>query len=145
MSSIFTQIIAGNIPGKFVWADDDVVVMATIEPARPGHVMVVPREEVAKFNDVDPRVFAHAMSVAQIIATAQEKAFGVERCVVSILGFEVPHTHIHVIPADSEAAANLHNATAAPAADITKAMMQLRGALFDLGYGEHVPEYMDAL
>ncbi|QRV01501.1 HIT family protein [Arcanobacterium phocisimile] len=145
MSSIFTKIIAGEIPGKFVWADDDVVAMATIEPVRPGHVMVIPRAEVPKFNDVDPEVFAHAMKVAQIIANAQEKAFGVERSVVTILGFEVPHTHIHVIPAESESAANLHKASAAPAADITKAMMELRNALFELGYGEHVPEYMDAL
>ncbi|USR78761.1 HIT family protein [Arcanobacterium pinnipediorum] len=145
MSSIFTKIIAGEIPGKFVWADDDVVAMATIEPSRPGHVMVIPRGEVAKFNDVEPEVFAHAMKVAQIIATAQERAFDVERSVVTILGFDVPHTHIHVIPADSPNAADLHNASAAPAADITQAMMDLRNALVELGYGEHVPEYMDAL
>ncbi|QJC21901.1 HIT family protein [Arcanobacterium buesumense] len=145
MSSIFTKIIAGEYPGKFVWADDDVVVMATIEPVRPGHVMVIPRAEVAKFSDVEPRVFAHAMNVAQIIARAQEKAFDVERAVVTILGFEVPHTHVHVIPAESEQAADLHNANPAPAADITQAMMTLRSALVELGYGEYVPEYMDAL
>ncbi|WP_216388353.1 HIT family protein [Arcanobacterium phocae] len=145
MSSVFTKIIAGEIPGKFVWADEDVVVMATIEPARPGHVMVVPREEVAKFNDVEPRVFAHAMNVAQIIATAQERAFDVERSVVTILGFEVPHTHIHVIPADAESAANLHEVGPAPASEITQAMMTLRNSLVDLGYGDHIPEYMDSL
>ena len=68
MSTIFSKIIAGEIPGQFVWADDVCVVMATIEPVRPGHVMVVPRAEVAKFNEVDAGDFGHMMRVAQIVA-----------------------------------------------------------------------------
>lgn len=145
MSSIFSKIIAGEIPGRFVWADDDVVVIATIEPMRPGHVMVIPRVEVAKYSDVDPDVFAHAMKVAQIIGRVQETAFGVERAVVAILGFEVPHTHIHVVPADAENAAYLQNAKPAPDGEIDAAMTTLRSALIDAGYGEFVPENMYSL
>lgn len=145
MSSIFSKIIAGEIPGRFVWADDDVVVMATIEPMRPGHVMVIPRKEVPKYTDVDPVVFAHAMNVAQIIGRVQEKAFKVERAVVAILGFEVPHTHIHVVPADAESAAYLQNAQPAPAEEIDAAMTTLRAALLDAGYGEYVPDNMYSL
>lgn len=145
MSSVFTKIIAGEIPGRFVWADDHVVAIATIEPMRPGHVMVVPRVEVDKFSDVEPAVFAHAMSVAQLIAKAQEDAFDVTRAVVAILGFEVPHTHIHVVPANSEDAAYLQNATAAPAEEIDAAMIKLREALIARGHSEFVPADMYSL
>ncbi|MEW6935408.1 HIT family protein [Trueperella pyogenes] len=138
MSSIFSRIIAGEIPGQFVWADDVCVVMATIEPVRAGHVLVVPRAEVAKFNDVEPGDFAHMMQVAQIVANAQEQAFDVPRAVVAILGFEVPHTHVHVIPADSEAAAHFASAQPAPAEEIAAAMDKLRNALIAAGYEAEV-------
>ena len=138
MSTIFSKIIAGEIPGQIVWADDVCVVMATIEPVRPGHVMVVPRAEVAKFNEVDAGDFGHMMRVAQIVASAQEKAFGVPRAVVAILGFEVPHTHVHVIPAESEEAARFSDAVAAPAEEIAAAMDKLRAALIETGYADQV-------
>lgn len=138
MSTIFSKIIAGEIPGQFVWADDVCVVMATIELVRPGHVMVVPRAEVAKFNEVDAGDFGHMMRVAQIVASAQEKAFGVPRAVVAILGFEVPHTHVHVIPAESEEAARFSDAVAAPAEEIAAAMDKLRAALIETGYADQV-------
>lgn len=138
MSTIFSKIIAGEIPGQFVWADDVCVVMATIEPVRPGHVMVVPRAEVAKFNEVDAGDFGHMMRVAQIVASAQEKAFGVPRAVAAILGFEVPHTHVHVIPAESEEAARFSDAVAAPAEEIAAAMDKLRAALIETGYADQV-------
>ncbi|WP_394263554.1 HIT family protein [Trueperella sp.] len=139
MSSVFSKIIAGELPGQIVWKDEHCVVMATIEPMRPGHVMVVPLEQVDKFNDVDPDVFAHMAKVSQVVAHAQEKAFDVPRAVTAILGFEVPHTHIHVIPAESESAAYVQNAKQAPAEEIAEAMDKLRGALADLGYGEKIP------
>lgn len=145
MSSVFTKIIAGEIPGRFVWADDDVVAIATIEPMRPGHVMVIPRDEVEKFSDVEPDTFAHAMKVAQLIGKAQEQAFGVDRAVVAILGFEVPHTHIHVVPANSEDAAYLQNAKEAPAEEIDAAMVKLREALVERGHGEFVPKDITSL
>ncbi|MDP9805636.1 diadenosine tetraphosphate (Ap4A) HIT family hydrolase [Trueperella bonasi] len=139
MASVFSKIIAGELPGQIVWKDEHCVVMATIEPMRPGHVMVIPLEEVDKFNDVDPAVFAHMAKVAQIIAHAQERAFNVPRAVTAILGFEVPHTHIHVIPAESEAAAYVQNAHKAEADEIASAMDKLRKALGELGHGEKIP------
>lgn len=138
MASVFSRIIAGELPGHIVWKDDHCVVMATIEPMRPGHVMVVPLREVDKFNDVDPDVFAHMAKVSQIIAHAQEKAFDVPRAVTAILGFEVPHTHIHVIPAESEEAAYVQNATQAPDEEIASAMTKLRDALTELGYANQI-------
>ena len=139
MTSVFSKIVAGELPAQIVWRDEHCVVMATIEPMRPGHVMVVPVHEVDKFNDVDPEVFAHMAKVSQVIAHAQEKAFDVPRAVTAILGFEVPHTHIHVIPAESEAAAYVQNAKQAPTEEIAAAMERLRGALTDLGFSDMVP------
>ncbi|MDP9801689.1 diadenosine tetraphosphate (Ap4A) HIT family hydrolase [Arcanobacterium wilhelmae] len=140
MASIFTKIIRGEIPGQFVWKDAVCVVMATIEPVRPGHVMVIPREEVAKYTDLAPAVFAHLMNVAQIVGRAQEEAFGVERTIVQILGFDVPHTHVHVIPGADSGAAKFDNATAAPAEEIAEAMAKLRTALIRSGHAEFVAE-----
>lgn len=139
------MIINGDIPGKFVWADDDCVALATIEPMRPGHVLIVPREVTNKFSDVEPRVFGRMMRVAQIIGKAQEKAFDVDRAVVAILGFEVPHAHVHVVPANSEDAAYIQNAQPAPDEEISAAMNKLRAALIELGYASNVPENLTSL
>ncbi|VEI14086.1 HIT family protein [Trueperella bialowiezensis] len=139
MASVFSKIIAGELPGNIVWKDEHCAVISTIEPMRPGHVMVIPIREVDKFNDVEPEVFAHMAKVSQVIASAQERAFGVPRAVAAILGFEVPHTHIHVIPAESEEAAYVQNAQQAPAEEIAQAMDKLREALSSMGYADKIP------
>lgn len=144
MSSVFSKIIAGEIPGKFVWADDECVAIATIEPVRPGHVMVIPRQEVERFSDLPPQLFAHLAQISQIIGKAQQAAFDVDRAVMVLLGFEVPHTHIHLVPANSEADANMRLASAAPEAEITQAMEKLRAALREMGYGDNVPTKLDS-
>ena len=97
--SVFSKIIAGELPGRFVWADDVCVAFATIEPVQTGHILIVPREETDKYIDVDPNVFSRMAHVAQIIGKAQMRAFNITRPVMSILGFDVPHCHIHVMPA----------------------------------------------
>lgn len=143
--SVFSMIIAGEIPGRFVWEDDLCVAFATIEPVEPGHVLVVPRVEVDKYSDLDPEIFAHLANVAQILGRAQEKAFSVPRAIISILGFDVPHTHIHVIPATPETVAKMGHEQAATDAELDAAMSKLRSALCELGYREHVPAKMGSL
>lgn len=143
--SIFTKIIDGEIPGRFVWADEICVAMATIEPCTPGHVLIIPRVEVDKFDDVPPETFAHMAQIAQHLAKAQQRAFDVPRSIVSILGFEVPHTHIHVIPATAESAANLANAKLATDTELDTTMKKLREALAELGFKEFIPKNMYAL
>ncbi|WP_353066595.1 HIT family protein [Arcanobacterium hippocoleae] len=96
--SIFTKIIDGEIPGRFVWQDEVCVAFATIEPVEAGHVLLVPRIEVDKFYDLDPEIFAHLAKVAQIIGRAQAHAFGTSRAIMSIFGFDVPHVHLHLHP-----------------------------------------------
>ena len=99
MASVFTMIINREIPGRFVYEDDDVVAFLTIEPMTQGHTLVVPRAEIDNWQDVDASVFANVMAVAQRIGKAQSKAFDVERTGLIIAGLEVPHLHVHVFPA----------------------------------------------
>ncbi len=98
MSSVFTKIINGELPGRFVYRDDDVVAFLTIEPLTYGHTLVVPVAEVDKWTDLDPNVWAKVSSVAHRIGQAIISAFGSPRAGFIIAGFDVPHTHIHVFP-----------------------------------------------
>ena len=99
MASVFTMIINGDLPGRFVYEDDDVVAFLTIEPMTPGHTLVVPRAEVDNWQDVEPGLFHKVMDVAQRIGTAVCTAFGADRAGMIIAGLEVPHLHVHVFPA----------------------------------------------
>ncbi|MFV0493715.1 HIT family protein [Mycobacterium sp.] len=101
MASIFTRIINGELPGRFVYEDDDVVAFLTIEPMTQGHTLVVPRAEIDQWQDVDGPVFARVMEVSQLIGRAVCKAFDTERAGVIIAGMEVPHLHVHVFPTRS--------------------------------------------
>ncbi|CAN5779386.1 hypothetical protein BH10ACT1_BH10ACT1_09370 [soil metagenome] len=103
MPTLFTRIIEGDIPGRFVWRDERAVVFLTIAPISPGHAMVVPIAEVDHWLDLEPDLAAHLMTVAQVVGQAQMAAFSPTRVGLIIAGLEVPHTHLHVIPIDSEA------------------------------------------
>ncbi|CDO07363.1 HIT family protein [Mycolicibacterium cosmeticum] len=99
MATVFTKIINGELPGRFVYEDDEVVAFLTIEPMTQGHTLVVPRAEVDNWQDLDPALFGKVMSVSQLIGKAVTKAFDAERAGVIIAGLEVPHLHVHVFPA----------------------------------------------
>ena len=99
MASVFTMIMNREIPGRFVYEDDAVVAFLTIEPMTPGHTLVVPRDEIDNWQDLDPAVLDRVMHVAQRIGKAVCAAFGATRAGVIIAGLEVPHLHVHVFPA----------------------------------------------
>jgi len=98
MSSIFSKIIRGEIPGRFVYRDDDIVAFLTIEPLAYGHTLVVPVQEVDRWTDLPPEVWAKLNVVAQRVGQAIIKVFDAPRAGYIIAGFDVPHTHIHVFP-----------------------------------------------
>ena len=100
MSTVFTKIINGDLPGRFVYRDDKVVAFLTIEPIAPGHTLVVPIEEVDKWTDASPELWVHLNEVAQKVGQAVVTAFDAPRAGYLIAGFEVPHAHIHVFPAN---------------------------------------------
>lgn len=110
MSTIFSKIIAGDIPGTFIWDDGICVAFLSINPMAPGHTLVVPRQEVDHWVDADPALVAHLFEVTRIIGVAQKQAFGCERVGVIVAGYEVPHCHIHVIPTNSMSQLDFKNA-----------------------------------
>ena len=101
MASIFTKIIDGELPARFIYKDDVVVSFLTVNPVAPGHVLVVPIEEVDHWVDLEQSTIDHIMKVSKMISKALIKCFDSERIGLEIAGFEVPHTHIHLIPANS--------------------------------------------
>lgn len=140
MPSVFTRIIAGELPGRFVWRDDVVVAFLTIEPIRPGHVLVVPRAEVDHWIDLEPAVWARVAEVAQVIGLALRDAMGAPRVGQMIAGFEVPHVHVHVFPAEDLGDLSFDRVDRSPdPADLDDAAARIRAALRALGQGLHVP------
>ena len=100
MSTVFSKIIAGDIPGRIVYQDDTVAAFLTIEPVAYGHTLVVPVEEIDKWTDIPADLWAHMNEVAQMIGSVIVDRFNAERAGYLIAGFEVPHAHIHVFPAN---------------------------------------------
>lgn len=98
MASIFSRIIAGELPARFVWKDDDCVAFLSNRPLRPGHTLVVPKLEVDHWLDIDADLLAHLVETAQSIGKAQMAGFKPERIGLMLAGLEVPHCHFHVVP-----------------------------------------------
>lgn len=112
MPTIFTRIIDGEIPGTFVHRDERCVAFLSINPLATGHTLVVPIAEVDHWVDLPDDLAAHLFAVAHRIGKAQQRAFGCERVGLIIAGYEVPHTHLHVIPTEHMGQLNFANAAA---------------------------------
>ena len=140
MASIFTKIIDGQIPGNFVWADDQCVAFADINPHTDGHVLVVPRQEVSSYLEASDELLAHLTVVAKRIGQAQVKAFDAPRSGLAIVGFDVDHLHLHVLPiyqgGDLDSAKVRQGE---PLEKIAAAMDKLRAALRENGWAQFVP------
>jgi len=141
MASVFSAIIAGQLPGRFVWEDDEFVAFLTINPITQGHTLVVPRQEIDQWQDLDPETFARINVVAQKIGKAVRAAWNAPRAGLLIAGLEVPHLHLHVFPAFSLGDFNISGADPEPSKEsLDEARAKIKQALRDLGYGANVPE-----
>jgi diadenosine tetraphosphate (Ap4A) HIT family hydrolase len=141
MASVFSSIIAGDIPGRFVWSDDEVVAFLTIAPVTQGHTLIVPRAEIDQWQDLEPAEFAKLTDVSQAIGKAVRKAFDAPRAGLLIAGLEVPHLHLHVFPAYDLGDFNISGADPNPSAEsLDEAQDKLKAALRELGYGANVPD-----
>jgi len=139
MPTLFSRIIAGEIPGTFVWRDARCVAFLSINPLAPGHTLVVPFDEVDHWIDLDSGLAEHLMSVSKVIGRAQSAAFGCERVGLMIAGYEIPHVHLHVIPTTTMAQLNFANAaTSVSPEDLDSAALALREALLSMGRPEVV-------
>ena len=101
MASIFSKIIAGEIPCYKIAENDHFFSFLDIFPQREGHVLVVPKTEVDKIFDVDDQLLSEWLVFAKPIAKAIESAFPCDRCGISVIGLEVPHAHMHLVPINS--------------------------------------------
>jgi histidine triad (HIT) family protein len=99
--TIFSKIIAGDIPSYKIAENEKFFAFLDIYPLREGHVLVVPRTETDKFFDLDDEYLRDMLLFAKPIAHAIEKSFKCDRCGISVVGLEVPHAHMHLIPINS--------------------------------------------
>ena len=99
--TIFSKIIAGEIPSYKVAENDRFFAFLDIFPLRAGHTLVVPKVETDKFFDLSDEYLGEILLFARPIASAIESAFPCDRCGISVVGLEVPHAHLHLIPIDS--------------------------------------------
>lgn len=137
MASVFTKIIDGELPGRFVWKDDVCVAFLSIAPLAPGHTLVIPRAEVDHWLDLEPSVATHLMAVSQKIGRAQMEAFQPVRIGMTILGLEVPHTHLHVVPINGPRDLDFDRANPnASAESMDEAAAKIRTALASHGHSE---------
>ncbi len=137
MASIFTQIIDGELPGHFVWKDEECVAFLTIAPLKPGHTLVVPRREVDSWTDLEPEEMQHLIRVAQAIARALEKIYQPTKVGLTVLGLEVPHVHLHVSCIWKPTDLDFGNADAnASSESIAAEAERVRDALRALGHSE---------
>jgi histidine triad (HIT) family protein len=136
MASIFTKILNKEIPGQFVWEDELCFSIMTIQPIRDGHLMVIPKMEVNHWDDVPPETAAHLMVVSQKIAKAIKAVIPCKRIGVSVIGLEVPHTHIHLIPIDNMGDLNFSLAKEMPQEKLAATATAIRKSLQARGYSE---------
>ena len=139
MATIFTRIIKGEIPGRFVWRDARCVAFLSNRPLRPGHTLVVPIDEVDHWLDLPPPLAQHLMGVSQSIGKALQQGFRPTKVGLMIAGLEVPHVHLHLVPVDSVHDLDFANQDPNPdPAGMDRAAATIRSALRTLGHREVV-------
>lgn len=139
--SVFTRIIRGELPGRFVWRDDRVVAFLTIAPMRPGHTLVVPVEQVDHWTDTSEALWSDVSRVSHAVGRGIFEAFGPSRVGMVIAGMEVPHCHVHLVPIDDESQLSFARADHSPdPAGMDDAAARIRAALRGLGHTDVVPD-----
>lgn len=109
MASIFTKIVLGEIPSYKVAEDDNYLAFLDIFPLKRGHVLVIPKQEVDNLFDLEPTVYQGLWAFAHKVAKAIPLAIPCTRVGVAVLGMEVPHAHVHLVPLDTEGDLNFGN------------------------------------
>lgn len=124
MASIFSRIIAGEIPSFKIAENDQFYAFLDVFPLVPGHTLVVPKKEVDKLFDLDQNDLSAILQFAQPIAKAIEKAFPCQRCGMAVIGLEVPHAHVHLVPIDAADDLNFTRPKLKPSQDELKEAQQ---------------------
>lgn len=112
MTTVFTKIINGEIPGTFVHRDEHCVAFLSINPIAPGHLLVVPRVEIDEWTDLPSDIASHVMKVSHQLGQVLKTSHQCVRVGLIIAGYEINHCHIHVIPTHTMADLDFKNAAA---------------------------------
>ncbi|MEY3577254.1 MAG: hypothetical protein RL394_837 [Bacteroidota bacterium] len=124
MATIFSKIIAGEIPSYKIAENDQFYAFLDVFPLVAGHTLVVPKKETDKLFDLDEKDLGAVLQFAQPIAKAIEKAFPCQRCGMAVIGLEVPHAHVHLVPIDTADDLNFTRPKLKPSQDELKEAQQ---------------------
>ena len=124
MASIFSKIIAGDIPCYKIAEDEHFFAFLDIHPLMPGHTLVIPRKETDYLFDIDDQELADMMVFAKKIALALKNAIACKRIGLAVVGMEVPHAHIHLIPINKETDMLFSKPKLNPTADEMRALAE---------------------
>jgi histidine triad (HIT) family protein len=140
MTTIFTRIIEGEIPGRFVWRDETTVAFLPVALLAPGHTLVVPMDPVDHWIDLSPETSARLWWVAQTISRALDALYRPVKVGVLVVGEEVPHAHVHLVPFTDVAQMSFAQVDSSPASeDLDGQADALRVELRAAGHGGFVP------
>lgn len=129
MPSIFSRIIAGEIPCYKVAEDDRFIAFLDVNPVTPGHTLVVPKHEVSYLFDLDDDEYVGLQLFAKRVAKGLREAIPCKRIGVTVIGLEVPHAHIHLLPISSEADMDFHHKSALPAEQMQEIASKISAAI----------------
>ena len=129
MSSIFTRILKGEIPCYKIAEDSDNFSFLDIQPNAPGHTLCIPKKEVDKITDLDEQAYLSLMKFSRKVAHALEATMDCKRVGMTVIGLEVPHVHVHLIPLREMADATFQRKASLSPADFEALAEQIRSAL----------------
>jgi histidine triad (HIT) family protein len=134
MTTVFTKIINGEIPGTFIYRDELCVSFLSINPIANGHVLVVPRDEIDQWTDLPSNLAQHILNVSHLIGQALKTSHPCERVGLIIAGYEINHCHVHVIPTHTMADLDFKNAAhSVSRTDLDRHAASIRAALPAVG------------
>lgn len=129
MPSVFSRIVAGDIPAHKIAETDDYLAFLDVMPTAVGHTLVIPKKEVDYLFNLDDELYTGLMAFAKKIAPAIEKAVPCRRIGVAVIGLEVPHAHVHLIPLNSMADMNFSQKLSPSPEELAQVADKIRAAL----------------
>lgn len=138
MPTLFTKIINGELPGRFVYKDEHAVAFMTIQPISAGHTLVIPRQEIDHWIDMPDDIAQKVMLASQVVGRAIQKAYDPIKVGVMVAGLEVPHVHYHLIPIHQISDLNFANQKEATPDELEEAASKIRAAMREIGCGQYL-------
>lgn len=126
-NNIFARIVRGEIPCHKVWEDERHLAFLDIRPVKPGHTLVIPKADGDYLFDLEPQRYTELMQAVRTVARLLKERTGCKRVVELVLGYEVPHAHVHLIPTDSMAELPPLAGSPADHGELAKVAARLRG------------------